>query len=102
VLVRINRELGGNFDLDSFEHRIVWNSELSRIEMHLESQVEQAVSIEALGLDLEFRKHETIHTENSYKFTMPMIESIAENGGLCIERTWSDPKHWFTVHLLRA
>jgi dimethylhistidine N-methyltransferase len=102
VLARINRELGGNFDLDSFEHRIIWNSELSRIEMHLESQVEQAVSIEALGLDLEFRKHETIHTENSYKFTMPMIESIAENGGLCIERTWSDPKHWFTVHLLRA
>jgi dimethylhistidine N-methyltransferase len=102
VLVRINRELGGNFDLDSFEHRIVWNSDLSRIEMHLESQVAQAVSIEALGLDLQFEKHETIHTENSYKFTMPMIESIAENGGLRIERTWSDPKHWFTVHLLRA
>ncbi len=102
LLTRINRELAGNFDLDSFRHRIVWNDQLSRIEMHLESLREQAVRIEGLDMVLRFRKHETIHTENSYKFTMPMIEAIAENGGLTIERTWSDPKQWFTVHLLRA
>lgn len=102
LLVRINRELGGTFDLDGFAHRIVWNDRASRIEMHLESLREQAVNIEALGIDLQFRKSETIHTENSYKFTMPMVEAVAKNGGFHIERTWTDAWRWFTVHLLRA
>ncbi len=102
ILVRINRELGGHFDLDQFAHRIVWNDELSRIEMHLESLREQNVSVSALDMEIEFRKGETIHTENSYKFTMPMLSAIAENGGLAIEQTWTDTKGWFTVHLLRA
>ncbi len=102
LLVRLNRDLNADFDLDSFAHRIIWNDELSRIEMHLESLRDQVVNVDALALSLEFRKGETIHTENSYKFTMPMIEAIASNGGFTIEHTWSDPKHWFTVHLLRA
>jgi uncharacterized SAM-dependent methyltransferase len=49
-----------------------------------------------------FGQGETIHTENSYKFSMPMIRSIAANAGLDVERTWSDPQGWFTVHLLRS
>ena len=102
VLTHINRELDGDFDLAQFAHRVVWNAELSRIEMHLESLRDQDVSLNALPLRLSFRRGETIHTENSYKFTMPMIHAIAQNGGLRVEHTWSDPKHWFTVHLLRA
>lgn len=102
LLVRLNRELNADFDLDSFAHRIIWNDELSRIEMHLESLRDQVVNVDALALSLEFRQGETIHTENSYKFTMPMIEAIAGNGGFTIEHTWTDPKRWFTVHLLRA
>ena len=102
LLVRLNRELNADFDLDSFAHRIIWNDELSRIEMHLESLRDQVVNLDALALSLEFRMGETIHTENSYKFTMPMIEAIAGNGGFTIEHTWTDPKRWFTVHLLRA
>jgi L-histidine N-alpha-methyltransferase len=102
LLVRLNRELNADFDLDSFAHRIIWNDELSRIEMHLESLRDQVVNLDALALSLEFRQGETIHTENSYKFTMPMIEAIAGNGGFTIEHTWTDPKRWFTVHLLRA
>jgi L-histidine N-alpha-methyltransferase len=102
LLVRLNRELNADFDLDSFAHRIIWNDELSRIEMHLESLRDQVVNVDALALSIEFRKGETIHTENSYKFTMPMIEAIAGNGGFTIEHTWADPKRWFTVHLLRA
>jgi uncharacterized SAM-dependent methyltransferase len=102
LLVRLNRELNADFDLDTFAHRIIWNDELSRIEMHLESLRDQVVNVDALALSLEFRKGETIHTENSYKFTMPMIEAIAGNGGFTIEHTWTDPKQWFTVHLLRA
>jgi L-histidine Nalpha-methyltransferase len=102
ILAHINRELGADFDLDTFEHRAVWNARESRIEMHLESMRSQRVNVRAIGRTFCFREGETIHTENSYKFTVPMLESIAENGGLTIERTWSDPRGWFTVHLLRA
>ena len=102
VLARINRELGGNFALDLFAHRIVWNSDESRIEMHLESLTDQVVELESLGVSIPFRKGERIHTENSYKFTQPMLESMAQNGGFTIERCWTDAKKRFTVHLLRA
>ena len=102
ILTHINRELNADFDLDTFQHRAVWNSSQSRIEMHLESLRTQTVNISALGLKVPFSRGETIHTENSYKFTMPMIEAIANNGGFSVERTWSDPREWFTVHLLRA
>jgi|SRR6185369_2549296 dimethylhistidine N-methyltransferase len=102
ILVHINRELHADFDLDTFQHRAVWNPNQSRIEMHLESLRTQVVNIEALGMNVHFARGETIHTENSYKFTMPMVEAIAINGGFTLERTWSDPRNWFTVHLLRA
>ena len=102
LLARMNRELGADFDVDSFAHRVVWNERLSRIEMHLQSVREQTVELRALARSVHFAKGETIHTENSYKFTMPMVEAIAGNGGLQIEQTWADEKSWFTVHLLRA
>jgi dimethylhistidine N-methyltransferase len=101
ILRHINRELRANFNIDCFQHRAIWNSEESRIEMHLESLREQTVYIAALSLSIHFERGETIHTENSYKFTMPMIRSITENSGFKLERTWSDPQGWFTVHLLR-
>jgi dimethylhistidine N-methyltransferase len=102
ILLHINRELGANFNLDSFRHRALWNSDDSRIEMHLESLQQQTVHIAALSVNIHFERGETIHTENSYKFTMPMIQSISENSGFTLECTWSDPLGWFTVHLLRA
>jgi L-histidine Nalpha-methyltransferase len=102
ILSRINRELNAEFDLDRFAHRAVWNSDLSRMEMHLESLVPQKVRIRDLGMSVSFSSGETIHTENSYKFSMPMIDSIAANAGLVVERTWSDPRKWFTVNLLRS
>jgi dimethylhistidine N-methyltransferase len=69
ILHRLNRELGANFDVARFRHRVLWNSIESRIEMHLESTQEQDVGIEHADLDLNFMPRETIHTENSYKFT---------------------------------
>jgi L-histidine N-alpha-methyltransferase len=101
VLARINRELGGEFRLEDFAHKAAWNPTLSRVEMHLESVIAQKVRIRELNVDVAFRRGETIHTENSYKFTMPMVRSIAENAGLTVERTWSDERGRFTVHLLR-
>src|SRR5262249_2375324 len=69
ILHRLNRQLDANFDPGGFRHRVLWNAMESRIEMHLESTREQDVSIAAAELDLHFSIGETIHTENSHKFT---------------------------------
>src|SRR4029077_6697511 len=68
VLVRINRELGGNFDISAFSHRAVYNRERHRIEMHLIDKKSQALRL--LGTSFSFRSGETIHTENSYKYSV--------------------------------
>jgi dimethylhistidine N-methyltransferase len=101
VLARINREFDADFDLTQFSHCVFWNEFESRIEMHLESLIDQVVNIDALDISVPFAAGETIHTENSYKFTPAMIESMA-NGGFRIEQSWSDERKWFTVTLLRA
>ncbi|GGG96301.1 L-histidine N(alpha)-methyltransferase [Silvibacterium dinghuense] len=99
VLTRIHRELGADFNLRTFRHRARWNQEQSRIEMHLESLIAQTVSIPALHLEVRFARGETIHTENSYKFTPESIASIIERAGFALTRCWSDPRQWFGVYL---
>jgi dimethylhistidine N-methyltransferase len=102
VLARINRELGGQFDLRTFRHLALWNSVQGRMEMYLESTCDQTVSIHALGLVVSFRAGERIHTENSYKYTLAGIESAFRQTGLTLERTWMDARSWFAVHLIRV
>lgn len=106
VLVRLNRELGANFDLDQFDHHAVWNADESRIEMHLESRIAQRVLIPANGesaaLNIDFAAGETIHTENSYKFTAEMIETVLADAGFQLARTWLDPQKLFAVTLATA
>jgi len=102
VLVRLNRELGANFDLDAFRHVALWNLPCSRMEMHLESTVEQPVFLPALDLDIVFTKGERIHTENSYKYTIEMLESILRESGFKLEQSWHDRQKWFGVHLARV
>ncbi len=99
VLHRLNRELGATFDAASFHHRVLWNSIESRIEMHLESTQEQDVSIEHADLDLHFERCETIHTENSYKFTDQGIRSLLGDAGFVLGRSWKDSRNWYTVTL---
>ncbi len=101
VLVRINRELGANFDPDTFRHVALWNRRCSRIEMHLESTIAQQVFIPMLDMDLSFAEGERIHTENSYKYTDEMIESILRESGFKLEQSWQDRRKWFGVHLAR-
>jgi dimethylhistidine N-methyltransferase len=102
LLARINRELDADFNLESFAHVARWNAVASRIEMHLESTCAQQVEIAALRLRTSFEPGETIHTENSYKFTPKMVESILENGGFSRDCTWQDPLGWFAMHLARV
>jgi L-histidine Nalpha-methyltransferase len=99
LLKRINRELGGNFNTRLFRHRARWNDEHSRIEMHLESLIAQQVRINALDLDVKFVRGETIHTENSYKFTRESIVSMLERAGFDLIRSWTDDCTWFGVYL---
>ncbi|HEY6306369.1 MAG TPA: L-histidine N(alpha)-methyltransferase [Candidatus Angelobacter sp.] len=102
VLARINRELGGAFDLGSFRHVAFWNSRRSRIEIHLESRVKQTVWIRDLNRAFHFASGERIHTENSYKFTSATIATLLCRSGLKLEKTWTDPKGWFSEVLARV
>lgn len=101
VLMRINRELGGQFDMESFQHAAFWNPAMSRIEMHLESRVQQKVWIRDLGRGFDFLAGERIHTENSYKFTPASIAAMLRQAGFSLEQTWMDPKQWFSTVMAR-
>jgi len=101
ILHRLNRELGADFNPASFRHRALWNCVQSRIEMHLESMRDQWVRISAAHLDLHFATCETIHTENSYKFTHETIHILLKDAGFDLEQTWTDERGWYGVTLAR-
>ena len=100
VLARINRELGGNFDLSSFTHRAIYNRERHRIEMHLISKKSQIVRL--LGTSLAFRAGESIHTENSYKYSIDRFTALARGSGWTPRESWTDKAGMFSVHALVA
>src|SRR5580704_39016 len=102
ILARLNRELDAEFDLDTFRHVALWNRRCSRMEIYLESLIEQTAFIPALDLDVKFKAGERIHTENGYKYTDAMIEAILNESGFQREHTWCDRKKWFGVHLARV
>jgi len=102
LLRRLNRELCADFDPTAFRHRVRWNRADSRIEMHLESLREQYVRIPAAKLHIHFARGETIHTENSYKFTQDAIRSLLDHAGFKIEQTWKDPLEWYALTLAGA
>jgi L-histidine N-alpha-methyltransferase len=78
---------------------VIWNSIESRIEMHLESTREQDVGIEDVDLDLHFSPGETIHTENSYKFTDHGIQGLLNRAGFAVTETWKDTRGWYALTL---
>ena len=102
LLVRMNRELGANFDLHAYTHRAFFNSEKSRVEMHLVSTERQRVRLDALDLEIDFREGETIHTENSYKYDDDTLAMLAARSGFTLEARWLDSNAWFTDILLVA
>ena len=99
LLERVNRELGGRFDLDDFEHRAVYDEVKGRVEMHLVSKREQRVAIEELGLEVEFGAQETIHTENSRKYDQTEIDTLTSLAGLRTESQWLDSRGYFSLNL---
>ena len=102
VLARINRELGGTFDLRAFKHRAFYNEAIGRIEIYIESLADQRVRIEKLDLEIEFAEGELIHTENSYKYDKAGIGQLAVATGFELSRTWLDSQERFSSNLLLA
>jgi L-histidine Nalpha-methyltransferase len=102
VLLRINRELGGNFDIRAFRHRAVWNKDCSRMEMFVVSTERQRVRIEAIDLDLELDAGESIWTESSYKYTPAALNRQLECAGLEPVAQWIDRDDAFALAVART
>jgi dimethylhistidine N-methyltransferase len=95
LLARINRELGGTFKLACFEHHAFYNRERHRIEMHLASLKRQRVK--AAGETIDFRAGETIHTENSYKYSVESLAALARGAGWRPLKAWTDTRKYFSI-----
>lgn len=100
VLHRINRELGGDFDVGAFIHRAIYNRDRHRIEMHLISK--KAFTAEVLGKKFSFRPGESIHTESSYKYSIERFDLLARVSGWKLLESWTDEAGLFSVHALVA
>jgi L-histidine N-alpha-methyltransferase len=100
LLARINRQLGGEFELDGFRHRVRWHERWGRIEMHLESRRAQRVRIAALGVEVAFRRGETIFTESSYKYSEAELDRLADAAGFVVAEQMVDARRRFALTLL--
>jgi len=100
LLARANRELGAAFDLDAFAHYAFYNPHARRIEMHLMSLAEQRVRV--AGHEIAFAQGETVHTEDSYKYTVEDFRALAEQAGFTPRRTWCGEEKLFSIHWLEC
>lgn len=99
VLKRINEELHGNFNLESFEHVSFYNSKEKRIEMHLKSKIKQQIAIPDANLSIFLDKDEMIRTEYSHKYTIPQIKQMSKMAGFDLKQIWTDSQDYFALAL---
>lgn len=99
LLHRINREIEPAFDVSAFRHAAIYNARLGRIEMYLVSTRDQIVALR--GQLFAFRSGETIHTENSHKYTVKGFQTLSRGAGWTPLRVWTDSAGFFSVHDLR-
>jgi L-histidine N-alpha-methyltransferase len=100
LLGRINRELGGNFDLEAFDHEVHYSPVRGSVDSFLVARRAHSVRIEAIDLTVSFAAGESIHTESSYKFSLDDIERLSHGTGFSLRRTWTDEQRRFAVNLL--
>jgi dimethylhistidine N-methyltransferase len=100
LLARINRELGGDFQLKRFRHKAFYDEARGRVEMHLESLYQQFAHV--AGRRFDFRTGETIHTEISCKYTVAEFQALAAGARFHAEAVWTDPANRFAVHAMMA
>lgn len=99
VLRRINRELGGHFDLARFRHHARWDEAAGCVSLSLVSSVDQRVAIDALALEIDFGDGEAIHTENTHKYSLHEIDALAAASGFAVEERWLDRERRFSLNL---
>ena len=102
LLVRINRELGGHFNVDTFDHRAVWNAPESRMEMHLVARAAHRVRIDAADIEIDFSEGEPIWTESSYKYQPAEVVEVVERAGFECLAQWVETSASFALSLFRA
>jgi uncharacterized SAM-dependent methyltransferase len=100
LLARINRELAGDFDARRFGHYAFYNPMAGRIEMHLVAREAHTVNIG--NYRFSFYRGESIHTENSYKYSVEEFSALASFAGFKVSKLWTDPRRWFGVFGLKA
>lgn len=100
VLARINRELGGAFDLQTFRFLVAYDERRACVDSFQESTIDQRVAISALGMHVDFAHGERIHTESSYKYDADEIRSMAQDSGFRVDDAWTDGAQRFSVNLL--
>lgn len=100
LLVRANRELDADFDIESYAHSAFYNAPERRIEMHLVARRRQEIGL--CGRRFTLREGDTLHTENSYKFTVESVRALATRAGFTPGPVWTDPDRYFAVHWLQA
>ncbi len=100
LLIRMQRELNAQLDPDGFEHHAFFNDAESRVEMHLRARRDQVIRLGEQ--DFPFRVGETIHTENSYKYTVEGFRTLASEAGFTPRQSWTDPDGLFSLHYLQA
>lgn len=98
LLERINRELDAEIPVELFEHEARFNQAKSRVEMHLVAS--EALTVNIDDVEIEFAEGESIHTENSHKFSLPVFENLAQQAGFQVDRVWTDPDNFFSVQFL--
>jgi L-histidine N-alpha-methyltransferase len=102
ILLRLNRDLGAQFDVDRFRHVARWNDEASQIEMHLESRGAMDVRIDKLGCDVHFDDGETIHTETCIKYDLPRVDRLFAKSGFARSESFYDDGKNVALHLAHA
>ncbi|MDC8451429.1 MAG: L-histidine N(alpha)-methyltransferase [Candidatus Nitrosotalea sp.] len=100
LLTRINKEFGGNFDLKNFEHVSFFNEQQKRIEMHIQSKVDQEIWLSQIDVAIKFKKGEMILTEYSHKYTVDQIYSLAKKSDFKVKEIWKDKNEYFSLVLL--
>jgi dimethylhistidine N-methyltransferase len=102
ILKRINGALKADFDLASFRHDPVCNLQKNRMESYTTSIKDQKVYIQSLGMEIPFKKNESIHVDVSCKYSENKIKTMAEQSGLRLDRQWFDSNRWFALNLFRC
>jgi dimethylhistidine N-methyltransferase len=100
LLERINRELGGRFDLTAFRHQARYDDVAGRVDLALVSERDQEVTVGALGLTCTFVSGEALHTESSHKYSLDEIDGLAHAANLAVEAQWLDSRRRFSLNLL--